>query len=91
MELTNLTPDGWLAFLLPRVAFGFETEFRGGDRVQHRGKLHTVILEPDVPRVILVWRTELPCHARALRLQQTTVRQKEVLNVPAAARAEDRR
>ena len=26
------------------------------------GQLHTVILEPDVPRVILVWRTELPCH-----------------------------
>jgi hypothetical protein len=91
VELTNLTPDGWLAFLLPRVAFGFETEFRGGGGVPHRGKLHTVILEPDVPRVILVWRTELPCHARALKLRRTTVRQKQVLNAPAAARAKDRR
>ena len=30
-ELLNLTPAGRLAFVLPRVAFGFETEFRGGD------------------------------------------------------------
>lgn len=91
VELTNLTPDGWLAFLLPRVAFGFETEFRGGDRVRHAGKLHTVILEPDVPRVIIVWRTELPCHARALKLQRTTVRQMEVLNARTAARPRDSR
>lgn len=91
VELLNLTPSGRLAFTLPRVAFGFESVFRGGDRVHHRGRLHTVILEPDVPRVILVWRTELPCHARALKLQRTTVRQKQVLNVPAVARAKDRR
>jgi hypothetical protein len=90
VELLNLTPSGLLAFTLPRVAFGFETEFRGGDRVQHRGKLHTVILEPDVPRVILVWRTELPCHPRARKLRQTVVRQKEVLNAPGLPRASDR-
>jgi hypothetical protein len=80
VELLNLTPGGRLAFSLPRVAFGFETQFRGSDRVQHRGKLHTVILEPDVPRVILVWRTELPCHARALKLERTIIRQKQILN-----------
>ena len=39
VELTNLTPTGRLAFALPRVAFGFETVFRGGDRVRHRGRL----------------------------------------------------
>jgi hypothetical protein len=82
VELLNLTPGGRLAFTLPRVAFGFETVFRGGERVRHRGRLHTVILEPDVPRVILVWRTELRCHARALKLQQTIVRPKEVINPP---------
>ena len=92
--MLNLTPNGRLALTLPRVAFGFETWFRGGDRVRHRGKLHTVILEPDVTRVILVWRTELPCHSRALKLQQTTVRQKQVLNLarpmpPAAAAADE--
>jgi len=62
------------------VAFGFESVFKGGDRVQHRGKLHTVIMEPDESRVILVWRSELQCHARALKLRETIVRQKQVLN-----------
>lgn len=87
VELLNFTPSGRLAFILPRVAFGFETVFRGGERVGHRGKLHTVILEPDVPRVILVWRTELRCHAKALKLERTVVRQKEVLNAPGPGRA----
>jgi hypothetical protein len=82
VELLNLTPNGRLMFALPRVALGFETVFRGGDRVRHRGRLHTVILEPDVPRVILVWRTELACHSRALKLQKTMVRQKLVINPP---------
>lgn len=86
VELLNLTPSGRLAFVLPRVAFGFETVFRGGESVQHRGKLHTVILEPDVPRVILVWRTELPCHPKVLKLERTIVRQKQILNVPGPGR-----
>jgi hypothetical protein len=81
VELINLTPSGWLAFTLPRLAFGFETVFRTGDRVQHRACLHTVILEPDVPRVILVWRTELASHSRVLKLQRTIVRQKQVVSV----------
>jgi hypothetical protein len=82
VELLNLTPSGRMAFSLPRVALGFETIFRGGDRVSHQGKLHSVILEPDVPRVVLVWRTELPCHPRVLKLQRTVIREKRILNSP---------
>jgi hypothetical protein len=82
VELINLTPGGRLAFRLPRLAFGFDTHFRGGDRVRHRGRLHTVILEPDLARVILVWRTELPCHPHARKLQKTAVRLKRVINPP---------
>ena len=80
VDLVNLTPSGRLVFRLPFVAFDFATEFQGGDRVRHRGRLHTVILEPDVPRVVMVWRTELPCHPRVTKLQRTVVREKEVLS-----------
>ena len=80
VELLNLTPEGRLAFRLPRIALGFQTIFRGGSRENHRAKLHTVIIEPDQSRVILVWRTELPCHPRVLRLQETVIRQKRVIN-----------
>lgn len=82
VELLNLTPGGRLAFTLPRVALGFETVFRGGERVRHRGELHTVILEPDVPRIVLVWRTSLPCHPKVQKLLYTIVRQKRVINPP---------
>ena len=76
--LTNLTPGGRLAFSLPRVAFGFETMFFNSEPVQHWGKLHTVILEPDAERVVLVWRTSLPCHPKVQSLLFTRVWQKQI-------------
>ena len=87
VELLNLSPGGRLAFNLPRVSLGFETFFRGGDRVQHRGKIHTVIFEPGVPQVILVWRTELPCHPKVHKLLHTRVWQKKLLNAPGPGRS----
>ena len=73
VELHNLTPDGLLRFQLPRVTLGFETLFDNGDRDVHRSSLHTVILEPDVPRVMMVWHTHLPCHHKVLKLQTTRI------------------
>lgn len=80
VELRNLTPLGLLQFRLPRVAFGFETYFSTGERIAHQAKLHTVILEPDVPRVMLVWHTQLPCHQKVLKLERTVITQKQILN-----------
>jgi hypothetical protein len=82
VRLTNLTPSGSLTFRLPRVVLGFETDF-GGEPVLHRANLHTVILEPDVPRVMLVWHTALPCHPKVTKLRETTIIQKTLLTRPA--------
>jgi hypothetical protein len=79
VELHNLTRQGLLRFNLPRIALGFETRFLSGETVPHRGVLHTVILEPDGPRVLMVWHTTLPCHAKVLKLEKTTIRQKAFL------------
>lgn len=79
--LTNLTPGGSLAFKLPRVVLGFETDF-GGEPVRHRANLHTVILEPDVPRVILVWHAALSCHPKVTKLRRTRIIQKTLLTRP---------
>jgi hypothetical protein len=73
VELQNLTPDGILRFNLPRVTFRFRTYFRNGELRYHRARLHTVILEPDFPRVIMVWHTQLPCHHEVLQLNYTTI------------------
>jgi hypothetical protein len=79
VELVNLTPGGRLRFNLPRLAFGFTTRFATGEVVRHRARLHTVILEPDVPRVLMVWHSHLPCHPRVLKLKRTTITEKRVL------------
>lgn len=72
--LFRLTPDGSLRFVLPKLYIGFETRFYDGSREVHKNrKLHTVILEPDFPRVSLVWHTALPCHFKVQKLERTIV------------------
>jgi hypothetical protein len=80
--LLNLTPDSELRFDLPRLYLGFETRFYDGSREVHKNRsLHTVILEPDFPRVSLVWHTALPCHFKVQKLERTIVTLKQDLSV----------
>lgn len=89
VAMRNLTPQGLLQFALPRLHLGLETRFHDGDRQVHRSKqLHTVILEPDVPRVSLVWHSALPCHTRVHKLQRTVVTLKAERGAGAGAVAE---
>jgi hypothetical protein len=70
----HLTPDGELRFALPKVFLGFQTRFYDGSREFHQDRrLHTVILEPDYPRVSLVWHSALPCHFKVHKLDRTIV------------------
>jgi len=78
VTLFNLAQMRVLRFNLPRVSLGFHTRFKN-ESIDHRGTLHTVILEPDVPRVLLVWHTYLPCHANVLKLRNTTIEEKTYL------------
>mgnify|MGYP000976142341 CR=1 FL=1 len=72
--LLNLTPSGDVRFTLPRIHLGFETRFYDGSSELHRNRrLHTVILEPDFPRVSLVWHSALPCHFKVQKLERTVV------------------
>jgi hypothetical protein len=81
VRLVNLTPAGILDFRLPRLFLGFETSFYTGEREIHdRPKLHTVIIEPDFPRVSLVWHSALPCHPKVLKLKETRIFQKQLLS-----------
>lgn len=71
----NLSPHGRLDFSLPRMALALETGFADGERRAHDApKLHTVIFEPDVLRVSLVWHSVLECHAKVHQLDQTRIR-----------------
>ncbi len=87
VELYNLTPNGLLRFRLPRVNLGFETVFDNADNELHRSSLHTVILEPDVPQVMMVWHTHLPCHHKVLKLLTTRIDLKRRIHVSEHNRA----
>jgi hypothetical protein len=77
--LKNLTMSGELSFELPLVRLGFQTTFFN-EVVEHRAALHTVIIEPDLPRLQMVWHTRLDCHPRVYKLLKTTITEKIVGN-----------
>ena len=78
VELINLSPDGALAFNLPRIYLAFRTRF-GSERVEHDGQLCTVILEPDASRVIMTWQSSLVCNHRMDELDETVIRETSYL------------
>ena len=90
--LRGLTSEGELRFALPKVFIGLETRFYGGGREFHQNRrLHSVIVEPDYPRVSIVWHSALPCHFKVQKLERTIVTVKPQVNerltkaVPAVA------
>jgi len=87
-SLINLSPHGDLRFQVPRVIVRLETEFYSGAPITHEPpRLHTIILEPDVPRISLVWHSALPCHTRVQKLKRTIIRMKRLL--PKGTRSAD--
>ena len=75
IEVSNMSENGALLFHIPKVHLSFRTRF-GRELLDHEGQLCTVIVEPNVPRVILVWQTSLICNRRADQLDETLVVQK---------------
>lgn len=74
VTLLNLTASGRVDFVLPKVELMLETHFQDGERRPHEPpKLHTVILEPDVNRVSLVWHSAIECHAKVYELSSTRI------------------
>lgn len=81
VTLVNLTPagfapDGRVAFFLPKLSLDFETRFFDGSRERMRSAIHTVILEPDFPRLSIVHHATLACHGKVNLLDRTVVREK---------------
>lgn len=63
IELKCMTQQGSLQFELPRRYFVFRTLF-GSRREVHRGKLVTVIIEPEDSQLFMVWQSVLKVKAR---------------------------
>jgi hypothetical protein len=83
VALINLSEHSELIrFELPRVILGFETFFSDGERQMHdKPKLHSIILEPDIFRVSLVWQSALPCHPKVYKLLKTRIVEKKLVRL----------
>lgn len=77
VELTHLTPIRKISLYLPKASFHLVTRFSDGHKQVHRAHLHTVIIEPDEHRVIMVWHSHLRCHHRVNLLKSTRIRLKK--------------
>lgn len=59
VALLNLSPEGMLAFELPRVELSLTSRFGRKTVVHDPPKLTTVLIEPDERRLSLVWQSSL--------------------------------
>ena len=69
VEVRNATPAGQLRFEIPRTRVEMTYRIDGDNHVQH-GNLDTVLLEPDLSRVTLLWRSMVQCDKRTLRVRE---------------------
>ncbi len=84
VEVYGMTPDGLLSFVLPRVTIVMTTQFYDGTLARHRPIIHTLIIRPDKRKFEIVWHSQLACHDRVNKLQETEVMVKRRVNVPRA-------
>jgi len=75
VKVLNASPDGNLVFKLPRRAFDI-TAWIKGEQSSHDSCLDTVVIEPDERRVILVWRSTIPCFREFLYIDRVQVEEK---------------
>ena len=79
VQLRNMTPDGLLTLELPKIYPTFTTIF-GSRSEEHRARLGTVLIAPDLGKLTLVYNTSLPVRATEVDyLDRTIVGEKEYI------------
>lgn len=86
VELYGFTANGSLIFQLPRLSFGISTSFYDGTQTDHQAVLHTVSIWPEQRSFQMVFHSQLPCHRKVNKLQQTRVLLKRRINIPRTER-----
>ena len=73
VALMNLTPDGRRDFLLPSIETPVMFFRRRAGRVDTRGRLDTLVFEPELERFSMVWRATLQLERDLFEVQQAVV------------------
>jgi hypothetical protein len=81
--LLNLSTRGTTSVQIPRVHLRYTTFFTKAARqpyLRHRGKLNTILVEPEHNRLTLVWSTALDCGRDIDHIEATQVTEKEAID-----------
>ena len=73
IELENLTPEGTTRFRLPAVEVPVEFTTADYERTTSNAVLDTIIIEPDLARMMLLWRASLPLQKNIFEVIQSVV------------------
>lgn len=73
VEVVGCTAGNPLQFTLPNVQLGLQWDV-DGRLIDGAAQLDTVLIEPDLARLQMVWRALLPMDKRLLHLRQVTLR-----------------
>jgi hypothetical protein len=68
--LENLTPSGHVAFQLPTINVPVVYYRREGDPQETRAVIDTIVLEPDLDRFTMTWRSSLPLRRNIFEVEQ---------------------
>ncbi len=71
--LRNLTTHGESAFVLPRLPVPVEFTTRDGENIEVLANLDTIVIEPDLERVRLIWRASLPLENSIFDVPQAVI------------------
>ena len=84
VEVVGCSAYGPLRFLLPACTLMLVFDF-DGQKMPESPKLETVLIEPDVGRVQLLWRAGIKVDKRLLKLREVAVHCREYANKPKEA------
>jgi hypothetical protein len=70
VELLNLTREGRTLFRLPKIAVPITFYRKNGEEIEQAAVNDTIIIEPDLGRFILVWRTAIPLKKNMFEVSQ---------------------
>jgi hypothetical protein len=71
--LRNLTPEGYASFTLPRLNMPVVFYPRYGENIEKAAVIDTIVIEPDLDRLTITWRTSLPLRKNLFEIQQVLV------------------
>jgi hypothetical protein len=71
--LTNLTPDGHTSFQLPSVNMPVVFYPRHGENKETNAVADTLVIEPDLQRFTMTWRSHIPLRKNMFEIEQILV------------------